>query len=199
MFRRSSSEAWGFGSRRASRLSRPIMVLACLYACIACSTDRSSSLEESKPASGELTGRVADSSEREEAAANEGWIGRLQGAHAKADLAESKAQQLAARSELERLLDTAPDDQRPGSVWLRQDLLARLAALDLALGEPRRAVERAEQGLAVSTQTSLPASNLLMVQGKALEQLGDKTQAVKTYHRALVMNEELMKRSLEGR
>jgi tetratricopeptide (TPR) repeat protein len=163
---------------------------ACAMSCAACSTDPSAeSGQDDVTSKGDGAHGVGEGTE---------WIQQLKRAHAEADAVKSDGQRREALHSLEQALSRLPAGERPGDVWLRQDLLSRLADLELQLGDADKALRRANEGLGYSEATSVPASNLLMTKGRALERLERKAEAVKAYHQALVMNQELMERSLKG-
>jgi tetratricopeptide (TPR) repeat protein len=116
--------------------------------------------------------------------------------HTAADSASTPEARERAIGELDRTLERLSGTD-PESIWLRQDLLVRLAELELALQRPAKAIAWSDRGLGLSEAASVPAADLLRLRGVAYEQLGDDAWAVESYHRALVMNQVLMERSLE--
>jgi hypothetical protein len=81
---------------------------------------------------------------------------------------------------------------------VRQDLLYRLAALELGASRAKEAAAAATQGLELGRSEDVFTSNLLIVRGRALEQLGDPRGASRDYHDALLVTEALLDKSLEG-
>ncbi|MCK7475969.1 MAG: hypothetical protein MZV49_26295 [Rhodopseudomonas palustris] len=65
------------------------------------------------------------------------------------------------------------------------DALFRLALVELEASNPRRARERAEQGLALGAGRDVFTANLYLAHGRALEGLGIDLEAAASYHRAL--------------
>ncbi len=126
------------------------------------------------------------------------WIERAREAHRAADEAKSAPQRERAVEALRDAYQALPSSA-PGSDWVRLDLGARLAELELEGGNAQAALEWVRRVLPVQPEPSVPAANLLVAAGRAHELLGEKEQAVTSYHRALVMNQDLMERSLEGR
>ncbi len=125
-----------------------------------------------------------------------GWLGPVRAAHQLADAADSPAARQLAIEAIDAALAGIDVGAGPAVRWVEQDLLARSAQLWLDSEQPSRALAACASGLELSEEVSVPAATLWMVQGKAHEQLGDKARAVESYHRALVMNQELMNRSL---
>ncbi len=125
------------------------------------------------------------------------WLRTARRAHQVADDAKTVEQRGQAVAELEEALQALPA-HAPGVDWVRLDLGARLAQLQLEQGDARSALSWVQRVMPKQPEPSVPAANLLVVAGRAYEQLGNEKQAVESYHQALVMNQTLMERSLEG-
>ncbi len=179
--RRRSSVAFG----NTGCLARAVLCLAVGLGVVACSQQDA---EERSSPSG--SSHVEKSSRA--------WIERAREAHRAADEAKSAPQRERAVEALRDAYQALPSSA-PGSDWVRLDLGARLAELELEGGNAPAALEWVSRVLSVQPEPSVPAANLLVVAGRAYELLGEKEQAVTSYHRALVMNQDLMERSLEGR
>ena len=97
------------------------------------------------------------------------------------------------------LLRAVVSAERPGAALdeerrlVLEDCYFRLARLSLAGRDPAQALSDAETGLAYQTAPSLFAANLLVARGAAHEALNDPRAAAEDYHRALLMNEALLR------
>lgn len=78
-----------------------------------------------------------------------------------------------------------------------QDAYFRLARLALAERDARQAAGYADAGLALGTAPHVFVANLYVVRGAAHEALADARSAAEDYHRALIMNEQLLGQVLE--
>jgi hypothetical protein len=109
-----------------------------------------------------------------------------------AQLASTREQLLAALSDarMSRLDDA---DKRS----LEQDLYCRLAELALRQGQPGQALEWARQGIALDGAPSAFLGLLWQTQAEALEALGDKEAAARSYLRAQSIASELLSGALE--
>ncbi len=140
---------------------------------------------------------VAGCSERTEAGE---WLARAEAANQEADHRLLSGDTDGARDALRDVADapvpraTSTDDARA----VRQDLLYRLAALELGRGRARDAASWAARGLDLGRARDVFTSNLLIVRGRALEQLGDARSASSDYHDALLVTEALLDLSLGG-
>lgn len=99
---------------------------------------------------------------------------------------------------LERAIAEAPSAPDVRERWVIQDLYYRLAQLLTDNGATARAVIEVERGLAVDAAPTLARANLLALHGKILEKQGEREAAAKAYHAALLVNEVLMDRALNG-
>ena len=77
-----------------------------------------------------------------------------------------------------------------------EDCYFRLARLALAGRDPAQALSDAETGLSYQTAPSLFAANLLVARGAAHEALNQPRAAAEDYHRALLMNEALLREAV---
>ena len=100
------------------------------------------------------------------------------------------------------LLQTFVSAERPGTALdedrrlVLEDCYFRLARLALAGRDPAQALSDAERGLAYQTAPSLFAANLLVARGAAHEALNEPRAAAEDYHRALLMNEALLREAV---
>ena len=128
-----------------------------------------------------------------------GWLDRAQEAHLRADAALARGDLDAGRSALRELCDApvprtiALDDQRV----VLQDAYFRLAEIELADRKPQAALAWADRGLALGGR-DLFTANLLIARGHAREDLGEEVWATTDYHDALVINDELLQKTLGG-
>jgi hypothetical protein len=128
------------------------------------------------------------------------FFSRAESANREADRRLSSGDPASARAILRDATDAkVPSGARAGDARaVRQDLLYRLASLELGAGHAREAVASATEGLDLGRSKDVFTSNLLIVRGRALEQLGDPRGASRDYHDALLVTEALLDRSLEG-
>ncbi len=88
----------------------------------------------------------------------------------------------------------APEDARV----VRADACARVAATDLAEGNPRAALERVKEGLLLGRAADATTAALLIVQGKAHERLGRAVEAARSFADAIAIDERLLEETLKG-
>lgn len=74
-----------------------------------------------------------------------------------------------------------------------QDTYFRLARLSLGERDVRQALAYADAGLAAGADSNLFVANLYVVRGAVHEAQGDSRAAAEDYHRALAMNEALLR------
>jgi hypothetical protein len=128
------------------------------------------------------------------------WLGRAEAAHVEATRHLEGHDVDGARAALRDAAqarvpgDATADDAR----IVRQDLYARLATLELGQGQARQAAAWATAGLDLGRGKDVFTTNLLIVRGRAMEQLGDASSASRDYHDALVVTEALLDQSLGG-
>lgn len=129
------------------------------------------------------------------------WARSVAEKHAAADALLARGERAAARSELESILESAPEREAslpPDAVRiLLQDTSYRLARLAVEDQEPSEAVRIASDGLALGSD-DLYVANLLVARGAALEALRDDDAALADYGRALAINERLLRETLEA-
>jgi hypothetical protein len=99
---------------------------------------------------------------------------------------------------LRQAISEAPDAPNLRERWVIQDLYYRLAQLLTDNAAMTRAAVEIERGLAVDAAPTLARANLLALHGKILEKQGEREAAAKAYHDALLVNEVLMDRALNG-
>src|SRR5262249_48034530 len=128
-----------------------------------------------------------------------GWLERAQQAHGRADAALARGALAAGRSALGELCAAPPprgialEDQRV----VLQDAFFRLAEIELADLKPQAALAWADRGLALGGR-DLFTANLLVARGHAREDLGEEVWATTDYRDALVINDELLQKTLGG-
>jgi hypothetical protein len=128
------------------------------------------------------------------------FFSRTEGANDEADRRLSSGDGAGARAILREAAEAkVPTGARAGDARaVRQDLLYRLAALELGASRAKEAAAAATQGLELGRAKDVFTSNLLIVRGRALEELGDPRGASRDYHDALLVTEALLDKSLEG-
>jgi tetratricopeptide (TPR) repeat protein len=126
------------------------------------------------------------------------WAASAVTAHRRADALLDTGDVAGARAALRALVDEAgPRGEVIAPRRLAvQDTYFRLARLSLAAHDARQALADADAGLAYGTEPHLFVANLLVARGAALEATGDARGAAEDYHRALLMNEALLDRTL---
>jgi hypothetical protein len=128
------------------------------------------------------------------------FFSRTESANEEADRRLGSGDQAGARAILREAAEAkVPADARRGDARaVRQDLLYRLAALELGASRPTEAARAATRGLELGRSKDVFTSNLLIVRGRAFEELGDPRGASRDYHDALLVTEALLDKSLEG-
>lgn len=126
------------------------------------------------------------------------WALTVREAHTLADSAQSEAERRAATSALRHAIQRAPAPGTARLRWVIQDLHFRLAQAMLDSNKPAEAQSTIEQGLAIGSEPTLARANLLALQGKIYEAQARPEQAAKSLHEALLINEALLERALEG-
>lgn len=128
------------------------------------------------------------------------WLAQTEVAHRRADEAlaagDVQAAEVALRAAFGRVAPRtiAPEDARV----VRQDVAFRLTSLAFERDEPEEAQRWAELGLALGRGEDVFTANLLVARGRAREALGQPVEATEDYHEALLLNEVLLDRVLEG-
>jgi hypothetical protein len=122
------------------------------------------------------------------------WIARVAAVNRQVDQLLDANDAARARELLRELVTERPgvaldEDRR----LVLEDCYFRLARLALAGREPAQALSDAETGLGYQTAPSLFAANLLVARGAAHEALNEPRAAAEDYHRALLMNEALLR------
>lgn len=122
------------------------------------------------------------------------WLSDQAQVHAEIDAALAHGQtDVAQKTLLAALAERAPVGVRPEVITLvRKDQLFRLADIYLEKGEPERALEASNRGVALGGERDLFSANLLVARGKALEALGREPDAAEAFHQALTINDELL-------
>jgi hypothetical protein len=127
------------------------------------------------------------------------WLGRAEAANEQADRLVAEGRAFEARDVLR---DAEAELRLSGSAdahMVRRDLLYRLGHIELATGNAKAAADWATRGLALGRPNDAFTTNLLIVRGRAFEQMNDPVGASRDYHDALVITEVLLDRTLEGR
>ena len=126
------------------------------------------------------------------------WAAEVAEKHREADRRLDAGDGAGARATLQSLIDAAV----PRGITAEarrlplQDTYFRLARLALAERDARGALAYADAGLAFGSAPHLFVANLFVVRGAAREALGDPRAAAEDYHRALTMNETLLREAL---
>jgi hypothetical protein len=126
------------------------------------------------------------------------WLAAVRSAHLHADAASDPASAERAIAGLQLALEVPV----PASVStdhrriVHQDLLFRIAELELDAGRARQAQLAAERGLDLGRAMDLFTANLLIARGRSLEAAGRDTAAAAVYYEALEINRELLRRTL---
>lgn len=126
------------------------------------------------------------------------WLAEARAAHALADAArQPRVAEVALAEAFARAVPSGvtAEDARV----VRQDLAYRAASIALADERPEDAHRHADRGLALGAATDVFTANLYVVRGQAREALGDTIGAASDYHEALLVNERLLDRLLDGR
>ncbi|MBW1810723.1 MAG: hypothetical protein JRJ87_21200 [Deltaproteobacteria bacterium] len=128
------------------------------------------------------------------------WIREAQAANSHADQSIARGNIVAARTALQEILARPAPASIPEQdvIIVKQDIFFRLAMLELQTGKPKAALDWSEQGLSLSQKHDLFTANLLVARGNALEVLGNETNAVGDYHKALKINEKLLNQALDN-
>jgi hypothetical protein len=125
------------------------------------------------------------------------WLDTVRVDSAEAEQKIANGDVAGARTALEHALTLpTPGIANADARVVRQDLLYRLAMLELSerrLGEARRF---ADEGLSLGRSDDVFTANLLAVRGKISEADGDALSASRDYHEALMINEKLLGRAL---
>ena len=81
---------------------------------------------------------------------------------------------------------------------VRADACARVAAADLGLDNPRAALDRVKEGLALGWREDPTTAALLIVRGRAHEMLGQTVEAARAFSEAIAIDERLLEETLKG-
>jgi tetratricopeptide (TPR) repeat protein len=124
--------------------------------------------------------------------------------HAEADRLLDSGDRTGARQVLERLLhdlgQLSPGALRTDQAVIQEslkDVHYRLARLDLDAKNYPAALAHCEAGLRAGGATDLFTANLLVLRGTLHQELGQTVAAAEDFHRALLINEALLKQTLE--
>lgn len=127
------------------------------------------------------------------------WLARSEAANEQVNrlMAEGRAPEAMAV-----LRDVESDLTTSGSAdaqMVRRDILYRMAQIELASGNAKASADWASRGLGLGRPSDAFTTNLLIVRGRAFEQMNDAVAASRDYHDALIITEALLDRSLEGK
>jgi hypothetical protein len=135
------------------------------------------------------------------------WLTAVQQAHSSVDSYQAtsagsggrrSAAVDAAEQAVRAAIAQAPRAPNERERWVIQDLHYRLAQLLTDSNREHLAEPEIERGLSVEDAPTLARANLLALQGKLLERRGELEAAARAYHAALLVNEVLMDRALNG-
>jgi hypothetical protein len=124
------------------------------------------------------------------------WLVAVAEAHQQADRRQDDNDLGGARALLDAVVAGAADRRGRDQRLALQDTYFRLAHLALAEREPRRALAYADAGLDLGGGPHLFVANLYVARGAAREALGEERAAADDYHRALEINEALLREAL---
>jgi predicted negative regulator of RcsB-dependent stress response len=119
--------------------------------------------------------------------------------HARVDALLQMGYLAGAERQLDRMWRTLrwnrADSTRFGRQAL-QDVAFRLGQVMLEEKKPGEALDACTRGLALGEQDDLFTANLLILRGNILQELGKPLPAAEDFHRALVINQELLHKVL---
>ena len=126
------------------------------------------------------------------------WIQQAREANLVADQALRHNDRRTAVASLRKIVEA----DAPGNIAesdaraVRQDACFRLASIELDSNRPQEALGWSNRGIGLGGGSDVFTANLLVARGRALQQQGKELQAVKDYHRALIINESLLDKAL---
>jgi len=126
------------------------------------------------------------------------WVAEAERRHALADQRLEANDRSGAQDALRGIVSAPapadlPADARRGVL---QDTYFRLARIELAANDPFAALLDADRGLALGRPSDLFVANLLVVRGATHEALNNAPLAAVDYHQALLINDELLAKTL---
>jgi tetratricopeptide (TPR) repeat protein len=127
------------------------------------------------------------------------WLVSVGEAHHEADRRQDANDLRGARALLDAVVERAASHPEGDRRLALQDTYFRLAHLALAAREPSRALAYADAGLDLGCGPHLFVANLYVARGAAREALGEGREAAADYHRALEINESLLREALPSR
>jgi hypothetical protein len=127
------------------------------------------------------------------------WAAEAAVEHQRADVLIEAGDTAGARLALRTVVESgaAAGAATEGERFAMQDTYFRLARLAMDAREPKEALADAQAGLAYGEAPHLFVANLLVARAAAREATGDPRGAAEDYHRALLMNETLLERTLQ--
>ncbi|HVW26272.1 MAG TPA: hypothetical protein VHC69_12950 [Polyangiaceae bacterium] len=127
------------------------------------------------------------------------WLARAEAANSLSDRFIAEGRVPEARDVLRATEERLSTSGNADAHTVRRDLLYRLAEIELSSGNAKAAADWATRGLGLGRPIDAFTTNLLIVRGRASEQMNDAVGASRDYHDALVITEALLDQSLEGR
>jgi len=133
-------------------------------------------------------------------AAGDPWVADAARLHALADEQLEANDRRGAQDALREIVaapapSDLPADARQGVL---QDTYFRIARIELDAHDPFAALLDADRGLALGRPSDLFVANLLVVRGAVYEALNNAPLAAVDYHQALLINDELLAKTLRG-
>ena len=194
-------------TRTATGIVAHLIVFAVACSMVACASEKRATPDETAT---EALTRTDDPQASQANADARAWLTAARRAHALADEAltgqgpepETKADE--SFEEAQAALESLAAEEAPPAIGeaearaVQKDLYYRLAELALARDDAEMARAWADRGLRLGETEDLFTANLRIVRGRAEEALGDDRTAAADYHRALEINDALLRRVLDG-
>jgi len=127
------------------------------------------------------------------------WLARTEAANAQADRMLAEGRAMDARDVLRDVEAELTTSGSADAHMVRRDLLYRLGEIELSAGNAKAAADWATRGLGLGRPSDAFTTNLLIVRGRALEQMNDAAGATRDYHDAILITEALLDQSLGGK
>jgi hypothetical protein len=127
------------------------------------------------------------------------WLAHTEAAHEQANRLVAEGRTSEALDVLRNVETELTTSGNADAQTARRDVLYRLAQIELASGNAKGAADWATRGLGLERPSDAFTTNLLIVRGRAFEQMNDAAGASRDYHDALLITEALLDRSLEGK
>ncbi len=122
------------------------------------------------------------------------WLEQVQRVHRSVDVDLDRGELDKARTSLKKLLNTkAPDGVDHGVLSsVLQDVYFRLAGVEIRQSQWDVALRWVKRGLSLGCHDDVFCANLYIAKGHALEKSGDDAGAIKSFNKALQINERLL-------